>query len=249
MIDAATFGCSAVCLALLQARESKPSRTKDRFLTALTAGIRHVFHTVPLRQIVVTLAVALLVVGFSETLIFAVIGQGLHRPPAFLGVTSTAQGVGAIAGGLTAATMLRRVGDARLVALGLVVFAVGDLLLVVMSLPVVLIGFTMAGVGLPWAIVGFATAMQQRTPPELQGRVYSAADTLVGTPQTVSIAVGAELSTLFDYRFLLVIMFVVTSGCALYLATRRIDPVQRLELQTATNLLDAEEVPSSLAGP
>ena len=40
--------------------------------------------------------------GFYETIAFAVVGNGLHRPPTFLGILATVQGVGAIAGGLTA---------------------------------------------------------------------------------------------------------------------------------------------------
>jgi hypothetical protein len=35
--------------------------------------------------------VALLVVGFSETLIFAVTAQGLHRPPTCIGVLVAGQ--------------------------------------------------------------------------------------------------------------------------------------------------------------
>ena len=71
-------------------------------------------------------------------------------------------------------------------------------------------------------VIGFGTALQRRTPAPLQGRVYSAADTMVGTPQTVSIALGAALSTLLDYRILVAILAVVATGCAVFLFTRRI---------------------------
>lgn len=111
---------------------------------------------------------------------------------------------------------------------------VGDLLLVVSSLPSVALGITIAGIGIPWAVVGLGTAVQRRTPADLQGRVYSAADTIVGTPQTLSIAVGAGLSTLVDYRVLLVIMAAVTTGCALYLITRRsVAPLEPAQHTTA----------------
>jgi len=71
-------------------------------------------------------------------------------------------------------------------------------------------------------VIGFGTALQRRTSAPLQGRVYSAADTMVGTPQTVSIALGAALSTLLDYRILVAILAVVATGCAVFLFTRRI---------------------------
>jgi len=76
--------------------------------------------------------------------------------------------------------------------------------------------------------VGFATAIQVRSPAHLQGRVYSAADTMVGIPQSISIAMGAALSTVVDYRVLVIVMAVVTAIAGVYLVSRRIarpDPV------------------------
>jgi predicted MFS family arabinose efflux permease len=153
-----------------------------------------------------------------------VVTVGLHRQPAFFGVLSSLQGVGAIAGGLTAAALLRRIGDARLVAFGLFLFAVGDGLLVLANLPVVLVGFAIAGAGVTYAVVGFSTALQLRTPLAIQGRVSAAADLSLSTAQTTSIAVGAALSTVVDYRVLLLVLAVVTALAAAYLA-RAVEPV------------------------
>jgi uncharacterized membrane protein YfcA len=72
--------------------------------------------------------------------------------------------------------------------------------------------------------VGYATAIQVRTPLRLQGRVLSASDTLVSTPQTISIALGAALIGVLDYRLLVVIMAVVTAACGAYLLTRGPEP-------------------------
>jgi MFS family permease len=174
-----------------------------------------------LRQIVVGVGLALLVVGFAETLIFTIIQHVLHRPPSFFGVLSSLQGVGAIAGGITAPLLLRRLGDAKLVGLGLVCFAAGDSLFLVHSLAVVLAGFAIAGVGIAWLVVAFGTALQLRTPLPIQARVTTAADVAVSVPQTVSIAAGAALSTVVDYRVLVVAMALVTACCGVWLSTRR----------------------------
>jgi MFS family permease len=228
ILDAATFLVVAGALWLVRVPESRPEPEETHFFTELTAGIVHVFRTLPLRQIVGAAAVCLLVVGFSETLIFAVVDQGLHRSPAFLGVLEPAQGVGAIAGGLTASWALRRAGDVRLVGIGMALFALGDLPFVSHSLTLIAVGFAVAGVGIAWLIVGFGTSIQLRTPARLQGRVASAADTMVSTPQTVSIALGATLVTVFDYRVLVVVMAVVVSACAAYLLTRGPEPATRV---------------------
>jgi MFS family permease len=224
ILDAVTFLVVAGALWVVRTPETRPEREETHFLAELTAGIRHVFRTLPLRQIILSAGVCLLVVGFAETLIFAVVDEGLHRSPAFLGVLEPAQGVGAIAGGVTAARALRRFGDVRLVGIGMALFALGDLSFVSSSLALVVVGFAVAGFGLAWLIVGFATSIQLRTPARLQGRVAAAADTMVSTPQTVSIALGAALVTVFDYRLLVVVMAVVITACAAYLLTRGPEP-------------------------
>jgi MFS family permease len=223
--DAATFGVFAFAIAFVRAPEAKPTREDSIFLTELGAGIRHVFATLPLRQIVLAAGACLLVVGFAETLIFAVVDSGLHRPTSFLGVLESLQGAGAIFGGLTAAVALRRVGDVRLIGIAMLVFAAGDATFALPSLPLVCTGFFVAGFGAAWLIVGFMTAIQLRTPQQLQGRVASAADTLVSTPQTVSIALGASLIGVVDYRALVAVMALVITACSVYLLTRGPEPI------------------------
>ena len=222
ILDSASF--VAVVLALLALRTPEPRFERDEhdLVAELLAGARHILRTPVLARIVLTCGVCLLVVGFAETVIFAVLDQGLHRPTSFFGVLSSLQGVGAIAGGATAARVLRRLGDAKLVGLGMTLFALGDGTFVSSSLPLVLFGIAIAGAGVAWLIVGFGTAIQTRTPDRMQGRVFSAADTIISTPQTISIALGAALVTLVDYRLLVVVMSVVVAACGLYLLSRRI---------------------------
>jgi MFS family permease len=217
-LDSATFLASAGCLAALRLREVRPVAPEHHILTQLLAGIAHIAHRPGLRRIVLTVAATLLVVGFAETAIFAVLQKGIHRPPAFLGVLSAAQGVGAIVGALAAAKLIRSAGDARTVALGILLFGFGDAFFLAPNVAAVLVGIAIAGAGLSFAVVGFGTAIQLRTPGELQGRVYSAADTVVGTPQTVSIALGAAIVALVDYRISIAAMAVVCALCGGYLA-------------------------------
>jgi MFS family permease len=230
-LDAATFAASAICLALVRMHEAKPRPSEHHILVQVAAGARHIAASVGLRRMVGALAIALLVVGFAESVIFAVLQYGLQRPPAFLGVLSVAQGVGAIAGAVTAAGILRRLGDGRTLGIGILLFGGGDSLFLFPALAPVVAGFVVAGIGLSWAVVAFGTAVQTRTPPELQGRVYSAADTLVGVPQTVSIALGAFLITVIDYRVLIVVMALVTGlvGAVLAAAGAPPEPVSETE--------------------
>jgi MFS family permease len=220
VLDSATFAASAFFLSRMRVVEEKPAPPEHHFVREVTAGLRHVWETLPLRQIVGGVAVALLVVGFAETLIFYVIAA-LGKTPSFFGVFATIQGVGSIAGGVTAAAVLRRVGDVRLVGLGLALFAFADLCLIVPSLGIVLVAGPIAGIGVSWAIVGFSTALQMRTPLVIQGRVSAAADLTLSVAQAASIGTGALLSTFVDYRILFGVMAAVVLASGGYLLTRR----------------------------
>lgn len=228
VLDSVTFAASALLLSRMRVPEARPQPSEHRFLREVSAGMRHVWRTLPLRRVVTGLTVALLVIGFAETLIFSVISH-LGRSPSFFGVLSTIQGAGSIAGGVTAAALVRRVGEVRVVGLGLAAFAVADLCLIVPSLPVVLVAGPLAGIGVAWAIVGFSTALQTRTPLAIQGRVSAAADLSLSLAQTTSIATGAALSTVVDYRILFVMMAAVVFASAGYLLTRRDAPELSLE--------------------
>jgi MFS family permease len=221
IVDSASFAFVVAALLMMRTPEPRFERVEHNFMSEALAGAKHIWHTLPLRQIVFSTGAALLLVGFSETIIFAVIDEGLHRPPSFLGVLSTLQGIGAIAGGLTAVRGLRVLGDVRVAGLGMAGFAVGELSFVSSNLPLVAVGVAVAGFGVSWFIVGLMTAVQVRTPLRLQGRVSSAADVIISTPQTASIAVGAALIAVVDYRLLVVVESVAVAICAAYLLSRR----------------------------
>lgn len=218
--DAATFAVPVACLAAIHLSEPPPQRRAARWRAEVTAGLRHLWRTAALRQLVTAAACAVTVFGFAETAIYAIAGQGLHEPPTFVGVLVAVQGAGAIAGGLTAAPLLRRAGEIRLAGIGLTAIAVAAALAMPPLLASVVPGLVLFGAGLPWLVVGATTLMQRCTPPHLQGRVYAAAETLITTPQAISIATGAALIGIAGYRTLLAALAAVTGLAAAYLFTR-----------------------------
>ena len=163
-------------------------RAEHHWFTEVTAGVRHVSKTTVLRQMLIACLLVIVPFGFYETIAFAVVGNGLHRPPTFLGILATVQGVGAIAGGVTAGAILSAPTKERSSDWDASSSRCAQLLLIVPTIPTVIIGVAFVGASLPWILVGLYTLTQRRTPIEIQGRVYSAFDTLIGVPQTVSIA-------------------------------------------------------------
>ncbi len=239
LLDAGTFAVAAVCVWLMRipAEERQPG-AEDRLAKAgrsqpaepvsgreswreeLLAGLRHVARTPALRAMVIALGAALLVTGFSQTLIFAIVSDGLHRGPAFVGVLVSAQGLGAIIAGLSAGRATRLLGDGHVVTIGIAGIALASLIYLAPYLVTVIIAALLFGIGVCWSTVGMVTMVQRRTPTELQGRALTATMGLASTPQTISIALGAALSLVVDYRILLGIIALVTGASALWLARR-----------------------------
>jgi MFS family permease len=211
-IDAASFAVPIACLLRLRVSEARPARVAGE-----GGGLRYITRSAALRPVVVAAACALCVFGFSETTVFAVAAQGLHRSPAFVGVLAAVQGAGALLGGPSAAPLARRVGEARLMAAGLLAGAAGALLQTFGQAAAVLPGAALFGIGLPWLAVGFTTRLQRATPDRLRGRVFATAATIVTVPQTASIALGAALIASTGYRALLSAIAAVLVLTALYL--------------------------------
>jgi Na+/melibiose symporter-like transporter len=215
--DAVTFVAAAVAIARMRLRERPPDRPALHWRRDLTTGLAHIGREAALRRMVIAGAVAFLVVGLNESVFFAVVDHGLHRPPEFIGVLASAQGAGSVVGGLLVARLIGRGGEIAATATGLTAFGLGDGLCVLPWLPCVLAGKAVAGAGLAVMIVGFTTALQRRTPGPLVGRVSLAAETLTSGPQTVSIATGALLVSAVDYRLLLLAVTTGMLGAAAYL--------------------------------
>ena len=217
-VDAATFLVAVASLIALRVDEPRPERTDGpRPRGEFTAGFRFLLSEPTLRAITVALALSLLVIGFTESAVFSVVTVGLHDKPAFVGVLITIQGVGAVAGGLTAARLLRRLSEIRLTAVGLACAVVGVLLLAVPSLIPVVAGLVLAGFASPWIGVAAITAMQRRTPGAVLGRVSGAFGLCLSVPQVVSVGLGAALIAVLSYRVLLLVIAVVVAVAVTFL--------------------------------
>lgn len=218
LVDAATFVVAAACLAAIPIREDKPERVGRRTGAALAEGLRFLFGTALLRQLTIACVAALLVMGFSTALGFAVATSVLHRSASFVAVIITVQGVGALIGGPTAAPLMRRVGERNLVACALLLAALASLLRAVPDAAVVLAANMVMGAAVPWLLVGAVTAMQRATPRELLGRVAGAGALASAVPQTAGQAVGAALIAVVAYRTLCFIVAGVLLAVVVYLA-------------------------------
>jgi MFS family permease len=220
LIDVATFVVAAATISTIRVVEATPAPRTVGWRQEVSAGWTHIRAVPALRQIVTALGALCLVIGLAETAGFAVITTGLHRSPEWIGPWQMLMGVGALAGGPTVGRAMRRFGEGRIAALGMLGWAVSSALLVVPNLVVVAAGAVVAGLSLPWIIAPSMTFMQRSTPAGLQGRVSATVDVLTSTPQALSIAAGAALLAVVGYQVLLAVVAVVSCGAGLWLITR-----------------------------
>lgn len=203
ILASATFVLAVLAMGTVRFRESpvEPAN-RGHFLSDVTAGYRHIRSVPVLWRILVACAISFGVVGFFDSVIFAVVDEGLGREPAFFGVLMSVQGGGSIVGGITAVRLLRRAGAVRTVGIALALFAVGSTTVLTTSTALVVVGIFCAGAAIPWLVVAMATTRQRATPPRLQGRSAAAANMALSLPQLASIALGAALVDVVDYRWL-----------------------------------------------
>ncbi|MEU4370687.1 MFS transporter [Micromonospora chersina] len=199
LLDAATFALAALLLSLIRVREAPPP-PPEPWTRQLAEGLGHLRRHAVLRHLVACTGVAMLLIGINGALAYAVVDDGLHRPPEFNGVLGTVQGLGSLVGGLAAGALMRRLGDRRVTAVAAALLAAGLALRAVPGLVPVAAGTLAVGVGAPLVLITVWTAVQRETPNALVGRVSATVNTLTFGPGTLAVLAGAGLLELVDYR-------------------------------------------------
>lgn len=230
---------AAIMLSFVHAAESPIEQHRDGGWAQITAGLRHLRSVPLLWRMTLTGAVAFGVVGFFDTALFELVDKGLGMDAAFFGVLMGLQGAGSIVGGITAGWLLRHVSPAAAQGLGLGIIGLSSLLMAVDYLGVVLLPFAIAGVffagvGIPWMVVATTTTRQRATPARLQGRVGAAMNVAMTVPQLASLATGAGLALIIDYRLLIVGAGVVMLACAASLLFSRLPQPPDAQQQPVT---------------
>lgn len=238
---------AAIMLSFVRAVESPIEHQQEGGWAQITAGLRHLRSVPLLWRMTLTGAVAFGVVGFFDTALFELVEKGLGMDAAFFGVLMGIQGAGSIVGGLTAAWLLRRVSAASAQGFGLGIIGLSALLMAVdylgwVLMPFAVVGVFFAGVGIPWMVVATTTTRQRATPARLQGRVGAAMNVAITVPQLASLATGAGLALVLDYRLLIVSAAIVMLGCAASLFMSRLpDPIDVESVAATANLAEAIE--------
>ena len=160
---------AAVVVATIPVHEDQPVREEHHWWHEMTAGIRHLVTDRLLRHTLVAFGFMLLVLGFTEASIYAIVDV-FEKPVEFVSVIVAVQGVGAVAGGMTATRWVRWVGEIGTIAIGTVLMAVSlAVIAATHNLTVLLVDVALFGYSIPLLLVAFTTMVQRRTPLAIMG--------------------------------------------------------------------------------
>lgn len=221
MVDLAGFLLAALAIGFVKVSERRPEPSTSAWRTEIASGFTRLLADVALRRAAAGMFLAACAFGAVESVSFALTDKGLGQPAEFVSIIVTVMGVGGLTGGLIASRVVRRVGELAAEGLGLMLGAVCLAVWIIPTVPTVLIVAPIMGLALPIVIVADNTLVQRRSPDGMVGRVSAAADLVFTVPQMGSIALGAALVAVVDYRFVLVGMAVVMAVAAGYLLLGR----------------------------
>lgn len=175
VLDALSFFISALFLGMIRRSEGEPVVTRAPMLAEVREGLKSVFDNRLLRAIAGTTATSNFFGSAIGALYILFATQELGLAPAAIGLVFSVGNIGALAGGVLAGTLARRLGLGRVIvgaaflgALGNVpvVFATRDL-----ALPVLAVGWVLVAMASPIYNINQVSLRQAITPLSLQGRM------------------------------------------------------------------------------
>lgn len=205
-VDAASFVVAALAIFSIALRQDAPAPAEQGLLRELTAGLRHIASDRVLHHALIGFGIMALLLGLAESTVYAIV-EAFGQPATFVAVVITVQGIGAVAGALAAGPLLRRVGEVAGLVCGLVTMALGLIIVALApTLAVLLPAAGVVGVSIPVLIVAMNTLLQSRTPQRILGRASTVLGLLMSAPTAISIAAGAWLVAIVDFRVIFAAM-------------------------------------------
>jgi MFS family permease len=210
LADIGTFGFSIASYFALRLtsdlvrpeRHPSAERPPGEFKRELVAGIKHVTGNPVIRRMVLASVLAFGGAGMIDVAMFSLVSQGLHRSAAMIGVITSLEGAGGVVAAVYVGVLMRRIGEYAVACAGFVLVGAGLAVSSTATLPAVVLGALLLGVGLPMVLVAELTVVQRRTSAEMQGRAISASDAMINTPFTISIAIGAAIIGSVGFRLI-----------------------------------------------
>lgn len=201
-VDAASFVVSALLLGTIRKPEPppKPAHHREPVLREIREGLRIVAGSPVLRALALAHGGTHIVWGVFGTgyLLFAT--EELDLDPAAIGIIAALGGIGSLLGSVAAPAAVRRFGVGRTILGGMVLFAIGDLLI------------PLAPAHMAW--LGAAFLIAQQFVGDSGGTVYEIVETSLVQSTVDNRVIGRVNASFFTFTTLMTLAGVVLGGVA-----------------------------------
>ena len=176
-LDALTFAVSAGCIFLIRTAPFAAASQASVAAVAheLRAGVRFLTSIAALRSLFLIYIPVFTMTGFSATVLLPFTLRALHGTEFDYGVLAAMESVGLVAGSLLMARLADRLREGQWIALsfigmGLAAIAFSQVLVVPVAIAILMLGGMLSAP----SVVARQQVIQQNTPREMRGRVWSA---------------------------------------------------------------------------
>lgn len=207
-LNAVSYGAVLVALVLVRLPSPVASEEPPGLRARIAAGVRGARREPGCRTAILIIAVAALLLSPFIALIPAVALKLFGEKESGASVLITAQGIGAVAGALSLASLARRYGRRRMLVMDLLLLPV--LLMAYAAAPsLTLAAAGLGAVGASYVILlsGLGTVVQLRAPAALRARILSLYMVALGTVYPLGAVLQGALGDRLGLR-------AVTAGCA-----------------------------------
>jgi MFS family permease len=200
LVDAVSFVVSAVLLGTIRRPEppTKPAHNREPVLREIRDGLRIVARSPVLRALALAHGGTHILWGVFGTAYLLFATKELDLDPASIGVIAALGGVGSLLGSIATPALVRRFGVGRTILGGMVLFALGNLLIPLAPGHAVLLG------------AGFLIA--QQLVGDSGGTVYEIVETSLVQSSVDNRVIGRVNATFFTFTTLMTLAGVVIGG-------------------------------------
>jgi MFS family permease len=209
LVDAVSFVVSAVLLGTIRRPEppTKPAHNREPVLREIRDGLRIVARSPVLRALALAHGGTHILWGVFGTAYLLFATKELDLDPASIGVIAALGGVGSLLGSIATPALVRRFGVGRTILGGMVLFALGNLLIPLAPGHAVLLG------------AGFLIA--QQLVGDSGGTVYEIVETSLVQSSVDNRVIGRVNATFFTFTTLMTLAGVVIGGVVAEIAGLR----------------------------
>jgi MFS family permease len=205
LIDAASFGWSAIWLATIRTRQPRPARQPERHLgREIVEGIRFVAREPMLRAITLCTSGSNLASNVGMAVYYILLARDLHLPAGVIGLITTTGAIGALTGALLAPRIAHKLGQGPTIWIAALAASIGMLVLPFAHRDWTLILLAAAqAIGSLFNVVYNITQVSFRQglcPPHLLGRMNATIRFIVWGTIPLGALLGATLGTTIGIR-------------------------------------------------